>query len=79
MHATPHPHLPFSHASLPRPQVDFSEQCRGSLGFMQQRRLLDWRLDYKLRQACSQDVKRVSGGFVEGSTAQRSAAQAGAV
>ena len=39
---------------------DYRPGCRDQLSAQQARRVSDWRLDYDLRQACKDDVPKVS-------------------
>ncbi len=40
--------------------ADYSTGCRDQLAAQQARRVKDWRLDYDLRQACKDDVPKVT-------------------
>ncbi len=39
---------------------DYSAGCKEQLAAQQSKRVRDWRLDYDLRQACKEDVPKVS-------------------
>lgn len=41
-------------------QVEFTPACKKELTAQEERRVKDWRLDYDLRQACKEDVPKVT-------------------